>query len=436
MAIKTIKFQLLFIFSITISGISYSQDNADTNTSNLPQNYLYSSYSGLNADSDIFNDVSLNSFELLSTNIQFSKDNDLQKVVFAPFKLIDLNDSRNKNLNFLYNTKLNLAQKNKISTIGIGFTWDNSTHFSKRGKEIARKMIAPTAAEVNIKVNKEFLTKINGDIKKSEESNSVYEFSNKMASFLKSIIELLEKSPSTALLPDKSKSEFDDEGFTLPDYLYYTDLKKAYQTKSQEILDTELALKYFKALQENSIKITFGGNISLYDVLSGDDIDADNDNLNDTEHSTQQKNISLGITHILNEKYGYSLTGYLLEKRASAEQGNSFVPYYGFSAAFGARTWILNKDYQKTKEYKESLFVPSIHTGFSFEYLKCNGDDNEDCADGILWKYSLTPYIEFKINPKNQFRLGIPFSRLNQLDSEKTVVGPFIQWRLQLSGKS
>lgn len=431
MAIKTLK-KLLIIFCFSLNIYIYGQDSSN----NLPQNYLYSSFTGLNADSNIFNDISLNSFELLSTNIQFSKSDDLQKVVFAPFKLINLEKYRNKKLSFLYNTKLNFAQKNKISTIGIGFTWDNSAHFSERGRKIARKLIAPAAAEVNKKVNKIYADKLKLDIKNAKEGKLIYSLSEKMISDLENILAFLKTKPETAFIPLKGKADFNEPDYSITDYLYYIELYKAYTKKSQEILDTDLALKYFKALQNNSVKITFGGNISLFDIVGGDDVDIDNNGLIDNKYSAKQKNISLGITHIVSETFGYSLTGYLLEKREGTEEGNLFINYSGLSAAFGYRTWVLNKDYEKTEEYKKSLFVPSIHTGVSFEYLKCNEKDNSKCVDGISSNSSFTPYVEFKISPKNQFKLGIPFSKTNQLDSETNNIGPFLQWRLQLSGKN
>ncbi|MFP2995116.1 hypothetical protein ABN763_04365 [Spongiivirga sp. MCCC 1A20706] len=435
MAIKTLsKIQLLCLFVLTFSVVK-GQNDAPTKN-DLPLNYLYSSYTGLNADTNIFNDVSLNSFELLSTNIQFSKDDDLQKVVIAPFQLNNISANETYADSFLRNTKLNLAQKNGISTLGLGFTWDNSMHNSKRGRRIGREVIQANAIRSNEIINKEFISVLKKDIESSKNSQGIYKLSEKMISYLNSIVQLLEAQPKAGFIPSKDKKDFDRDSLTIDDYLYYKDLYKKYSEKSKKILDRELALEYFKALQENSVKITFGGNLSYFNILRSDDVDLDNDNLNDNEFSLKQQNLSLGFTHIVNECWGYSITGYYLEKRAAAEAENDLQPYVGLSAAIGFRTWILDKNYKSSKNYLESLFVPSIHTGFAFEYLDCNADENGNCADGVLKTTSITPYIEFKMNPKNQFRLGIPISSNERLNADKAEVGPFIQWRLQLTGKN
>ncbi|WP_299162807.1 hypothetical protein [uncultured Tenacibaculum sp.] len=435
MAIKTLKkTQLICCFILTFYSVK-GQNNAST-IDDLPLNHTHDSYTGLNADANIFNDISLNSFELLSTNIQFSKDNDLQKVIFAPFQLKNISANETYWDSFLRNTKLNLAQKNGISTFGLGFTWDNSMHNSKRGRSIGRQVIQANAIRSNKMINKEFVAVLKKDIESSKSSQGIYKLSDKMIAFLNKIVNLLETQPTVGFIPSKNKKDFDKNGLTLDDYLYFKELYKSYIEESKKKLDRELALEYFKALQENSVKITFGGNLSFFSVLGSDDVDLDNDNLNDNEYSLQQQNLSLGFTHIVNEVWGYSITSYYIEKRATAEAENELQPYVGLSTAIGFRTWILDKNYKTSKNYLESLFVSSIHTGLAFEYLKCNASDNSDCADGILKTIGLTPYVEFKINPKNQFRIGIPISSNNRVDSNSEEIGPFFQWRLQLTGKN
>lgn len=435
MAVKSIDRLIVFCFILLSFSISKAQNDAPT-IDDLPLNHIYSSYSGLNADAIIFNDISLNSFELLSTNIQFSKDDDLQKIVLAPFQLSNIKSNENSLNSFLRNTKVNLAQKNGISTLGLGFTWDNSMHNTQRGKRIGREVILANAISSNKIINKEFSDKIRKDIQSHKDEQAIYKLSDKMIDMLNSILDILDKNPSSGFIPSKDKNEFDNEGLSLDDYLYFKELYKSYSEKSKKILDRELALEYFKALQENSVKITFGGNLSLYSILASDDVDLDNDNLNDNEFSIQQRNLSLGFTHIVDEVWGYSFTGYYLQKRASAEAENDLQPYFGFSAAVGIRTWVLDKNYKTSKDYLENLFVPSVHTGIALEYLDCNAGEDGDCADGILRTTTITPYVEFKINPKNQFRLGIPISQNDRLDSDKAEIGSFIQWRLQLSGKN
>lgn len=398
------------------------------------KNYVYSSYSGLNADTNIFNDISLSTYELLTTSVQFSKDDDLQKVIFVPFKLLDLNNINNSN--FLYNTKLNLAQKSGISTIGVGFTWDNSMPSSKRGGRIFSDFSGKVAA-IKAQINTTFSQSLQNDLAKSNSGTLGFVISSTMQTWINNEIAQIAQRGGAYAIPNLDRNHFSAaNNLNYEDYLYYKSKKEEYNALTKKKLDTDFTTEYSRALIKNSVKVTFGGNLSFFSILGSDDVDLDNDNLNDNEYSLKQQNLSLGFTHIVNECWGYSLTGYYLEKRAAAEAENDLQPYVGLSAAIGFRTWILDKNYKTSRNYLESLFVPSIHTGLALEHLKCNAGENSDCADGILKTTSITPYLEFKINPKNQFRVGIPITINERIDSESEEIGPFIQWRLQLSGNN
>jgi len=412
-----------------MSNIGYGQFNP-------PQNYLYNSYTGLNADANIFNDLSLNSYELISTNVQFTKDDDLQKVVFVPFRLIPINSLDNIKSNFLYNSKINFAQKSGISTLGMGVTWDNSMPSTVRGKRIFTKYES-NISEIKKEINQSLLKALKSDLQKAKKKELEYMLSDAMVDYVYQLIKRIELNIIAFSMVKPDRSNFlQKDGYKYEDYLYYKSKVEAYNKQTNSKLDNELTNEYYKELINNSVKITFGGNFSFYSVLGSEVIDLDNDGLNDNEFSLKQRNLSLGITHVVNEMWGYSLTAYYIEKRSSAEADNDLVPYMGISTAIGFRILILDKDYKTSKDYLKSLFVPSVHTGLAFEYLDCNSGISGNCEEGILKTLSFTPYIEFKINPKNQFRLGLPISSNTRIDSDKIEIGPFIQWRLQLSGKN
>ncbi|WP_299123339.1 hypothetical protein [uncultured Tenacibaculum sp.] len=388
----------------------------------LKRAHLYNSYTGLNADTDLFNDISLNSFEAISTNIQFSKNNDLQKIVVVPMKLRSPNY---ENYNFLFNTKLNLAQKGGITTFGIGFTFDNSIAESKRGIKILEK--------INPNFNESYLNKkriLDKKLKKKLTEDLIKYKDTLLVNLIEKVLNKLEENKDGFFLEDLFFDPINDS----QKYTYYKNLKQSYDKSTKAFLDY-LSIDYYKKLMENSTKITFGGNISFFEILGGDKIDLDNDGLIDNAENIKQKNLSLGITRIESEKLGWSFTGYYLQKRSSPKSGEKFNDYYGFSAAVGQRIFILNKEYKKTKEYIEGLFISSIHAGLSFEYLKCN-ESIAKCENGISKKSIITPYIELKISPKNQFRIGIPITNQKQLDNSQSLIGPFLQYRLNIAGSN
>lgn len=319
--------------------------------------YIYNSVVGNNSEPIIYNSVNLNTYELLTTNLQVSKEDDLAKIVFAPLKLIDP-----EKVGFLRETRLNLAQKNDISTIGIGIGFDNSSPFCKRADRIFEKVTFKTL-----------------EPPKPGQTDYDYEF---------------------------YKSNF-----------YYG-------------LDTTYA-KAYKSLLENSFKVTLGYNLSLFKIIGGDLVDINNDSIIDNYYKIESNNLSLGLTYIYTIKTAFNLTAHFNSKYASPKENEKKVDYIGGSLSFAQQIFVLNKDYKKTKDYLKSLFIPSIVLGVSLEYQKAI-NNKSFAKDGIDESFAITPFSEFKINPKNQFRIGVPIINYSGINKE-IAFGPFIQWTLQIA---
>ena len=321
--------------------------------------HIYTSVVGNNSEPVIYNSVNLNTYELLTTNIQVSKDDNLQKIVFAPFKLLRRDVS-----GFLGETRINIAQKSGISTLGIGFGFDNSSPYSKRG-----------------------ITKLNS---------------------------AFENFPS---LPVKETNENDYEYASRESKYYYR-------------MDSIYAETY-KSLLENSFKVTLGYNISLFEIVGGDKVDRDNDNISDNYNNIESNNLSLGFTYVISLQTAVNLSTHFSSKFSSAKENEKKVDYWGGSLSFAHGIIELNKNYKSTPDYLKSLFVPSIVAGFSLEYQKAT--KNESFAkDGITEILAFTPFLEFKINPKNQFRIGIPIIQYTGINKEISL-GSFMQWTLQIA---
>lgn len=326
----------------------------------MPQKgHIFNSIVGNNSEPVIYKAVNLNTYELLTTNIQISKDDNLQKIVFAPFKLTNSDKA-----GFLRDTRINVAQNNGISIFGVGFGLDNSSPFSKRGTRVL-----------------------------NEAFNSF---------------------PS-------QRPRGDDE----KDYKY-----EAYKSKYYYSMDSTYAETYEKLLK-NSVSVTVGYNISLFEIIGGDKIDSDNDGVIDNFFVTESNNLSLGITYIFSSKSAINVNGHYSSKLASQKEDEKLVDYLGGSLSFAQRVYILNKDYQKTQDYLKSLFIPSIVAGASIEYQKAVSNELY-AKNGITQTLAVTPYLEFKINPKNQFRLGVPIKKYEGI-KKKVALGPFIQWTLQIA---
>jgi len=321
--------------------------------------HIFNSVVGNNSEPVLYNAVNLNTYELLTTNMQVSKEENLQKIVFAPFKLTDSDKT-----GFLRETRINVAQKNGISTFGIGLGFDSSSPFSKRGTEIINKAFTNFPSE-----------------RPKGETEKEYEF------------------------------EFYRSN-------YYASMDSVYAALYEQLL-------------RNSFKITLGYNISLFEIIGGDPVDLDNDNIIDNYFVTESNNLSLGVTYIFSSKTAININGHYSSKVASQKESEKSVGYAGGSLSFAQRLFVLDKNYRLNPEYVKTLFVPSIVSGFSMEYQRAIS--NEAYAkNGITETLVITPYLEFKINPKNQFRIGVPIKKYEGTINEVSL-GPFIQWTLQIA---
>lgn len=323
----------------------------------LAVNSIFNSVTGPNSEPVAFNAINMNSFDLITSNVQFSEKNNVQKLLILPFKLLEDDPG-----SVLRNVKLNVAQKNGISTFGIGLGINNSSPFSKRGD------------------------KYFGQIQYSTE-------------------------------PIQGGDE--------SDFAFQQRLGK-YEIE----LYTEVA-KYYEKLLKNSFQLTVGFNTSLFSVIGGDKIDLDNNGLIDNRYTVESYNYSLSSSFSFSSATGISAAVHYINKFESPEENQKRVPYIGSSFTFAHRLVILDKKYKTSKDYFKSLFVPSIILGFTIENLKAQ-DNLDFIEDNIIQRVVYTPFLDFKINPKNQFRIGIPIQKLKG-NNDEVNLAPFIQYGISLS---
>jgi hypothetical protein len=137
------KLHIIFLLLFSIPGFSQFSTNqvipdflaAKNEDMESRKNFFLVDNSGnLISQPNLYDDIDLNSYELLSANLSFKDNMSTQKIVFAPFKLTNSNNL------FLNNLKTNISLKNKITTIGIGVGGDRSSPYSKRSIKILKQI--------------------------------------------------------------------------------------------------------------------------------------------------------------------------------------------------------------------------------------------------------------------------------------------------------
>ncbi|MBD2757865.1 hypothetical protein [Spirosoma validum] len=358
---KYILFYAISLYFLSIR-IAFSQ-TADTNRVNF-----FSSVISTNIKPQLFNDISFGGFDLLAANLQFSKDNSLQKVVFSPFKLF--NDP-----SIFKDSRINFSQKNGISTFGIAYGFDNTNPYNK-GKRVANVF--------------------------------------------------MRLPPFPALTPRGAGESEDD-----------------FKKRQKKYLD-DLALArigFMQELAKNMISFTIGYNISLFELIGGTPVPivstgADN-GLISNQFSTKSHNYSLDVNYGVNENFAINVGGVYKRQRLSAVEGQELADYYGFNTSITGRViWLTPKDKLiNNADYRSSLFIPSILIGLSLETLNATGNP-KFYEDSISYQQIITPFIDFKISPKSQFRLSVPIKKYTKVDTDFVSTGPFLQYTIELANRN
>lgn len=207
---------------------------------------------------------------------------------------------------------------------------------------------------------------------------------------------------------------------------------KKYISEYNNKLD-EIRRSYMKNLAKNSFTISAGYNISLFEIIGGDKI-LNDDSLIANQFQTKAHSFSVDISYGLNENIGFNAGFSYIKKRKSAVEDQKMIKYTGgnFTVTWRAIRLADQKKLEKNSDYIKSFFIPSILFGCSFEYLSAKGD-SVFFEDGIKYQHIITPFLDFKISPKSQFRLGVPIKKFETVNKNQIGLGPFVQYSLSLA---
>lgn len=161
---------------------------------------------------------------------------------------------------------------------------------------------------------------------------------------------------------------------------------------------------------------------------------SDQRNLISNQYTIKGHSISGDFNYGVNENLGFNAGLVYQKKRKSAVEQQKMIDYYGFNVALALRAIYLKKKelLKKDNNYLKSFFIPSVVMGCSFEYLKPKGE-TIFYENGIVKQSILTPFLDFKISPLSQFRIGIPIKKYKSVDSSSQPIGPYVQYSLSIA---
>lgn len=202
---------------------------------------------------------------------------------------------------------------------------------------------------------------------------------------------------------------------TVAEYTIY--YRKEYRKRLDsliEVFDTNRLRHVFKA--------SFGYNAQFFSVLSSKSTVSNFDSLN--YHGFKGNNLFLNLSYAFSNGSIILSSGYnYFNKRKSADSTQTLNRYDGFSFGISKRIIKLVKDslLKKKDYYINTRFIPAILVGVSYDkssYLGQNYLFAEDNAKNIK---TVSPFIDFAIDPNIQFRLIFPLKTTREFNNNSDV---------------
>jgi hypothetical protein len=320
------------------------------------------SATGATPTSSIYYDVSINTYQALTTSIGFTDKDNIQKLNLAPFKI----RSDLRGCAWYCDAALNVTQKGGVYTFGAGWGYNSAAPYSPRHRQAADNL--------------------------------------------------------NPLQPARGQRLGETEEA-------YTAYLRRYTRDALGTLYTE----YWESVTRNSWELRVTGNVQSFGVLTGSRVDLDGDGNVDNQYQMKGWDVGVGGAFTPGLRSGVSVMLHHTRKRASAVEGQRLARYYGGTATGAFQVAGLDPNYRDSEAYKKRLFIPAVWLGTSIEHQRCE-DDVVECEDRVERQTVLTPYVDLKISPQAQFRLGLPFRRMRVAASDETVATPTFQLGFQMGG--
>ncbi len=180
--------------------------------------------------------------------------------------------------------------------------------------------------------------------------------------------------------------------------------------EAEETLVRARMVRFHEALQRTRrpvVSIYYSA--QLFEALAGTATDADGDGLLDNSRQLRAQRLSLSADLRLSARLSLSGLASWNAEFVSAEDRSRRATVWVGGWTVGGIAKILNKDYRKSEDYQKSLFIPAAVWGFSHEFKLCNAD--HECPEGLTRQNTFTPFVDVKVKPAAQFRIGFPLSR-------------------------
>lgn len=390
-----------FFEGICQPGTGFSTDGRVDKPNDVSGRFVTDYVGSSTSQTYLFRDIDLSVYELAVANFSFTDKDQVQKINFQPFRLL------NNSENILNSIKLNIAQKKDVTTFGFGFGGDYSDPFSKRGARILTEVFNSQPALLNILPDTSMFVRLRDSINGSDNTKDI-----------KKILMVMLVETPIAKIVEKAKQDNDKQN----------------QEFKKGVLDA-LLLKYDERRAMHVFKWTIGFNTQFFSILSAKGKANNLDSLN--YHGNKANVYSATASYSYNRGWINISGGYNnIDSRKSAVKGIDRSNYNGFSFYLSKRiiSFLNEEKLRKNENYRKSLFIPSLLLGGNWELKTTNETNFNLIEDGIKRSRVLTIFTDILLSPIAQFRISLPIQKNTLVSGEKmSFLGATVQYSLKFS---
>jgi hypothetical protein len=336
----------------------------------------------------------------------FNVDDKASKVTFAPFLMSGTYRDG------LSETRFQLSQKDKSPSLGIGIRYNPTSPRGARGKALWCRMIAklPRSPFFELRL-----------LQGREREFAVLR--DQAGTEVRQLDSLRSRDPDPT-----RRMQLADSILVLRSRV--ADAEQKLVTERKKVLAADSAWhrakdKFFEEYRDSLLAYrgpipSLNASFSYFPTLASSRLDKDADQLDDNHYSARAQSLALGLDWRFQRWWQLSAIGAIGGERTGAEEGSPYSKTGGVGLTLGRILSEINPEFRKTDEFKKSLFVPAITAGAGAEYQWCVVEP-EECKDGIVGRFAVTPFLDFKIRKEAQFRVGFTWERVKKDQDESAI---------------
>ncbi len=191
----------------------------------------------------------------------------------------------------------------------------------------------------------------------------------------------------------------------------------------------------YEELMEGSMSLSGAFTTTVFEEVGGREVDRDSNGVVDNRYALRGYTAQAGLAYLPQESITLGATYAYGRRRASAAADADLASYHTMNLSMSVRALMLRDagEARRAPEFISSFFLPALYLGVAVDGEWC--ESGRRCADLVERRITTTPFVEARVTPTQQLRLGLSFRATRYVDGEsgRAALQPLLQYLLALS---